>query len=485
LISSSPINHKGKHFSHWNAVITVCIGAFMAALDASIINVALPNLEQQFHARMNEIEWVSLSYLLSLASTILIFGKLADMFGRRWFYIFGFIIFSLSSLFCGLASSLSMLILFRVIQGIGAAMLQANSVSIITYATPKDHLGKAIGFQASAQGIGLSLGPVAGGALLSFINWKWLFFINLPVGLIGTILGIIFLPKDRVINQQKHKNFDYFGVFLLIPSIISIIYILNMGIKLGWSSLLMIYCYIIAVLAVIGFIQYERKQKDPLVDLTLFKSMPFTLGNVTGIMSYIIMYAVLLLTPYYFDQVKHLPIFQASLLITAIPIGMTISTPISGILSDNRGPALPSIAGLSMATIGALLLSIVNLTGTYILTSIGLLLVGAGIGMFTPPNNSHVMGNVPKNSLGVAGGILNMSRTLGMGLGITFGGISYELFTKLYGSSHHSFLVHTFRSAYFVVAVFAFITLIITVRNYKNDLKQLSSFNSDEIHLNG
>jgi MFS family permease len=228
-LNSSASKERKRPCTHWYAVATVCIGAFMAALDASIINVALPKLEQQFSSRMSEIEWVSLSYLLSLASAILIFGRLADIIGRRWLYIIGFMIFSLSSLFCGLAPSLSILILCRVLQGIGAAMLQANSVSIITFASPREDLGKAIGFQASAQGIGLSLGPVVGGTLLSFVSWKWLFFINLPVGIIGTILGIMFLPRDRVI--QKEKKFDYVGAVFLIPFIITVIYVLNMGFK--------------------------------------------------------------------------------------------------------------------------------------------------------------------------------------------------------------------------------------------------------------
>lgn len=480
--SSSPFNQNEKNWSHWYVVATVCIGALMAALDASIINVALPNLEQQFHTRMSEIEWVSLSYLLSLASSILIFGRLADMIGRKWLYTIGFIIFSLSSLFCGLAQTLSILIVCRIFQGIGAAMLQANSVSIITFATPKADLGKAIGFQASAQGIGLSLGPVVGGALLSFVSWKWLFFINLPVGIIGTILGILFLPKDRVINNCK--KFDYVGALFLIPSIITIIYILNMGLKLGWGSKLMVGCYGIAFTTSYLFIKYERKRKEPLVDLTLFKNLSFTMGNVTSIMSFIVMYAVLLLTPYYLDQVKHLPVFQASLIITAIPIGMTISTPISGIMSDQRGPAIPSIIGLSLATIGAFLLSIINITGTYVLTCVGLFLVGAGIGMFTPPNNSHLMGNVPKKSLGIAGGILNMSRTLGMSLGITIGGLSYQFFMQIYGNIHLNYLVYTFRSAYFIVAVFSFITLIITSRNYKNEFKNMGGFHSNEVGVN-
>jgi EmrB/QacA subfamily drug resistance transporter len=473
---------RKKPGTHWYAVAAVCIGAFMAALDASIINVALPNLEKQFSTSMNEIEWVSLSYLLSLASLILIFGRLADMFGRRWLYTFGFVIFSLSSLFCGLAPTLTILLGCRVLQGIGAAMLQANSVAIITFATPKEDLGKAIGFQASAQGIGLSLGPVVGGAILSFVSWKWLFYINLPIGMIGTILGILFLPKDSPAVKKREK-FDYVGAILLIPAIISIIYMLNMGMKLGYGSKLMFGCYVIAATASVLFIRYERKRQAPLVDLSLFKNLPFTMGNITGILSFIVMYAVLLLTPYYLDQVKHLPIFQASLIITAVPIGMTMSTPISGIMADHRGPAVPSIIGLSMATLGGFILSLINLTGTYILTCIGLLLVGAGIGMFTPPNNSTVMGNAPKKVLGVAGGILNMSRTLGMSLGITLGGLTYQLFLRVYGHSRQDLMVYVFRSSYFIVAAFALITLIITFRIHKKEFKNIGGYRSKQIGM--
>ena len=476
--SSASINKEKSNY-HWYVVATVCIGAFMAALDASIINVALPNLQQQFHTRMNEIEWVSLAYLLSLASLILIFGKLADMIGRRWLYIIGFALFSISSLFCGLAPTLSILVVFRVLQGMGAALLQANSVSIITFSTPKKDLGKAIGIQASAQGIGLSLGPVVGGALLSFVSWKWLFFINLPVGVLGTILGIIFLPKDS--SETIRTNFDYKGAIFLIPSLISIIYILNMGLKQGWTSPFMISCYGIAIVFTFLFFRTESKRSEPLVDLSLFKNSHFTLGNLTGILSFMVMYAVLLLTPYYLDQVKHLPIFQASFLITVIPIGMTISTPISGIMTDSHGPAVPSLLGLSMATIGSLMLTFIDITGTYIITCIGLFLVGLGIGMFTPPNNSSIMGNVPKNVLGIAGGFLNMSRTLGMGLGVTFGGLIYQLFLKIYDPSNPSHLLFTFRSSYFVIAVCSFLTLLFTFKNYKNVLRHNDRYQSKEI----
>jgi EmrB/QacA subfamily drug resistance transporter len=464
---------KEKSHRHWYVVATVCIGAFMAALDASIINIALPTLEHKFHAQMHEIEWVSLSYLLSLASLILIFGKIADMIGRRWLYLIGFAIFSLSSLFCGLAPSLSILIISRVSQGIGAALLQANSVAIVTYATPKKDLGKAIGIQASAQGIGLSLGPVVGGALLTFVSWKWLFFINLPVGVVGTVLGFLFLPKDPVITTRK--KFDYLGAFFLIPCLITIIFALNMGLNLGWGSPLIIGSYVIAITTFVLFIQTERKRSQPLIDLNLFKNIHFTMANLTGIMSFIVMYAVLLLTPYYLDHVKHLPIFHASLLITFVPIGMTIATPIAGTISDHRGPSFPSLLGLAMATFGSLLLTIIDITGTYIITCLGLFLIGSGIGMFIPPNNSSVMGNVPKNVLGIVGGILNMSRTLGMGLGVTLGGLTYQLFLQVFKDSQLDFI---FRSSYFVVALFSLLTLLVTYKNIGGISKKNSRLES-------
>jgi EmrB/QacA subfamily drug resistance transporter len=472
---------KEKANAHWYVVATVCIGAFMAALDASIINVALPNLQTQFHARMNEIEWVSLAYLLALASMILIFGRLSDIIGRRWLYIIGFGLFSVSSLFGGLATTLLILIITRIFQGVGAALLQANSVSIITSAAPKKDLGKAIGIQASAQGIGLSLGPVVGGTLLSFVSWKWLFLINLPVGVAGIISGVLFLPKDKA--RKAKIKFDFLGAAFLTPALIAIIFILNMGLKLGWISPIIIGCYFIAILTSFFFFFIEKNRENPLVCLDLFKNYHFSLGNLTSIMSFMVMYAVLLLTPYYLDQVKHLPVLQASFLITVIPIGMTISTPLSGFLTDQRGPAIPALLGLSVATIGSFLLSFIDLTGTYIITCLGLFLIGSGIGMFTPPNNSHIMGSVPKNVLGITGGILNMSRTLGMGLGVTLGGLTYEFFLKFYGNAQLGQPLAAFRSSYVVVAIFSLLALVLTYKNYKNDLKKFNRIHSNEISI--
>ena len=194
---SPPERITSRRGYHWLVVSTVCIGAFMAALDASIINLALPSLMRQFGIGMAKAEWISLVYLLTLSALVIPFGRLADLFGRRWMYAMGFFVFLVSSVACGAAPGFAGLLIARVFQAVGAAMLQANSVSIITAATPAAHRGRAIGIQASAQGIGLSVGPVIGGALLSLGDWRWLFYVNVPIGIAGTVLAVLLLPAGR------------------------------------------------------------------------------------------------------------------------------------------------------------------------------------------------------------------------------------------------------------------------------------------------
>ncbi|MCY0880490.1 MAG: MFS transporter, partial [Firmicutes bacterium] len=193
----------------WLVVATVCIGAFMAAVDASIVNVALPDLSGAFHASASIVGWVLISYLLTLTTLLTTIGRLADIVGRRPLYTFGFVVFIVGSAACGASVNLTMLIISRIFQAIGAAMLQANSVAIITSAVPSCSRGRAIGFQGSAQAIGLSLGPAIGGVLLGLFGWRAIFYVNVPVGLIGTIMAAVILPKDK--NLSGQITFDWWG----------------------------------------------------------------------------------------------------------------------------------------------------------------------------------------------------------------------------------------------------------------------------------
>ena len=466
---------------HWFVVATVCIGAFMAAIDASIVNVALPSLQRQFHITMNEVEWVSLVYLLTLATFIVTFGRLADMIGRRWMYASGFLVFMVSSLMCGLASEFTYLLIFRVFQAIGAAMLQANSISIITAITPTSDRGKAIGIQASAQGIGLFLGPVIGGALISLFGWRWLFFVNIPISLIGTTLAILVLPRDKV--NTKREQFDFGGFILLTPTLISIIYVLNMGLSQGWTSSIIVNCYIILTLGFTAFILLERSHTSPMVDLTLFKNSIFSFGNLSGMMSYIIMYGILLLTPFFIENIMHLSIFSAGIFLTLVPLGMTIVTPFSGAMADKLGVRFPTMLGMGLATIGSILLALAGGFGMLYFLISGLFLVGLGMGTFTPPNNSSVMGSVPSHRLGVAGGILNMSRTFGMGIGVTLGGLTYQSFLALNrGHQSQSYdMILAYRYSFLTLSIIGAIAFLISALRKHDVVKYPDYFFGDGI----
>lgn len=457
---------------HWYVVATVCVGAFMAALDASIVNIALPKMEHAFNVSLATVEWVSLTYLLTLASLIVPLGRLADMFGRRWMYAIGFTVFIIGSLLCGIAIPLWFLLAARVLQAFGAAMLQANSVSIITAATPAKDRGKAIGIQGSAQAVGLSLGPAIGGALVAFAGWRWIFFVNLPVGIIGTLLGILILPADH--GKKQREPFDFLGTAILAPTLVAFIYVLNAGIKTGWGSPLVLTGMVVTLLGLISFGWVEKKSVSPLVDLSLFRIPVFTTGNITGVLSFAVMYAVTLLGPFYLEYVRRLDSFQSGLYMTMIPIGMAIFTPVAGALADHFGTRLLTAGGMATAMMGCVLLALVSSPGTSMIGYMaGLFFVGLALGLFTPPNNSSVMGSAPRTRLGVAGGILNMSRTLGMQLGVTLGGLTYQIFLMVHGAASErtatvAQMVPSFRDSYLTVAVLAAVALALSAANRIN-----------------
>lgn len=469
--NSPPESLSARKGYHWLVVSTVCIGAFMAALDASIINLALPSLVTQLNVSMATVEWISLVYLLTLASLVIPFGRLADMLGRKWMYTGGFTVFLISSLLCGLAPTFGVLLLARVLQAVGAAMLQANSVAIITAATPPQHRGKAIGIQASAQGIGLSLGPVIGGGLLAMGDWRWLFYINIPIGIIGTILGILLLPQD---NAKKKDSFDLWGMLFLIPFLVFLVYILNNGTALGWASPVILIGSFTALLALTSFIREEQHAPVPLMDLALFRSSIFIRGNLTGFLSFTVMYGVLLLSPFLMEAVFHANSIRAGLYLSFVPIGMTIMTPVSGYLADRFGIRLPAITGIVTLLIGCAALASIRSDGDIVRLLLGLALVGGGMGLFTPPNNSNVMGNVPAARLGVAGATLNMSRTIGMGMGVTLGGTLYRLAQNIFPEAGH---LMAFRASFVCISVMGLAALAITCIPQPNPTKY------DEAHI--
>lgn len=405
---------------HWYVVATVCIGAFMAALDGSIITVALPTIDREFNVNVSASAWVALAYLLTLTALLAMFGRIADIVGRRPLYTIGFTIFIIGSALCGAAPTLGLLIGFRVLQGIGATMLQANSVAIVTAAVPEKVRGKAIGIQGSALAVGLSLGPAIGGLLIGLFGWRSIFYVNVPVGIIGTTLAAMILPIDLHKDASAKSNFDYIGALLLAITLIAFLLGLNQGNDDGWGSPTIIGYFISTAVFAILFYFQERRHPAPLIDLSLFKIEQLTWGNITGALSYGVMYGVLYIVPYFFEDVLRKPSSSSGLLTTPLPIGMMLLAPIAGKIADKLGSKLPTVAGMGIATLGTIALIFVNANTNLLYLIFALFFVGVGMGIFTPPNNSSVMGSTPRNRLGVSSGMLNMSRSLGQSLGIAY-----------------------------------------------------------------
>ncbi|AFM41584.1 drug resistance transporter, EmrB/QacA subfamily [Desulfosporosinus acidiphilus SJ4] len=433
---NQPLSRKRGY--HWYIVGAVCIGAFMAALDASIINVSMPTLSRSFSVSMNIIEWVSIAYLLTLTSLLTLLGSLSDRLGRKLFYTIGFAVFGLGSGLCGVAPTISFLIVSRVLQALGAAMLQANSVAIITASVPENSRGKAIGIQGSAQAIGLSIGPTVGGILLANYGWRLIFYVNLPIALVGTIIAAFILPKDK--PNPHSSRFDYLGAILFTPALILLVLIFKDGYIVGWLSTTIICEFMGVILFLFLFVLREKRCQNPMMDLNLLKIKSFSGGNISGMLSYSLMFGVIFLMPFYLEWVMQLPTYYTGLILTVVSIAMFIMSPLSGALDDRIGPKVLTASGMILASSGAMVLVFLSSKTAIYIDILGLILVGAGMGIFTPPNNSSVMGSAPPEHIGVAGGILNMSRSLGMSMGVAIAGTLYDSKFNSFHLVHHTTL---------------------------------------------
>jgi EmrB/QacA subfamily drug resistance transporter len=409
--------------AHWFAVAAVCIGALMGQLDASIVTVALPSLQRSFHSSVGSVTWVGLSYLVVLVATVTAFGRFADMWGRKLLYVYGFIIFIVASALCGLAPDLAALCGFRALQAVGAAMLQANSLAIIVLVVPSRSLGRAVGLQGAAQAIGLALGPSVGGLLLSAGGWRLIFLVNVPLGVFGAIAAIALVPRSQ--NLQRRVAFDWKGLALFFPAVVAWLTAISFGATEGWSSPVIIGLFTAAALLSAWFVRHERSDDQPMLDLHLFGNRGFSAGIASGIGSYLVMFGLLLLIPFYLARGLGFGAARTGVELMALPLAFGLVAPVAGRLADRIGARRLTVSGMALVTTGLVALG-VERPGTP-----GLLLllatIGCGLGLFTSPNNATIMGATPPAQAGMASGVLNMSRGLGTALGLAFTGLLFTI----------------------------------------------------------
>lgn len=408
----------------WRAMLTVSIGIFMATLDGSIVNIALPTLTRLFDTDIPTASWVILSYLLTITIFLLTLGRLSDMYGRKKVFAGGLLVFSFGSALCSLSTSIGQLIAFRVVQGFGAAMIMATSTAIVTYAFPHTERGKAMGIIGTVVSIGSMAGPALGGFLIDLIGWQSIFYINVPIGIFAAAYSWKVLESEEVHKGQK---FDISGAFFMFISVTSLMLAITQGQGMGWNSPLIIGLFTIFAFALIIFLYIENKAIQPMVELHLFKNRPFSASNTSSFLSFVAMFVIILMMPYYLEGVLNYSIIHVGMTLIAIPLVMAVVAPVSGWLSDKTNSFTLSSLGMVITCIALYMLGNLDQNSTQLDIVIGLGLVGLGMGLFHSPNNSIVMGSVPVNRLGIAGSLLAIMRNLGMVTGIA---ISSAAFTR-------------------------------------------------------
>jgi len=414
----------------WWVLISVGMGTFMSALDGSVVNTVLPVLNQAFGSDVATIEWVVTVYLLIVSGLLLSVGRLGDLRGHKKVYLTGFAIFILASALNGQAPSAVSLIVTRGIQALGAAMLFANSPAILTKNFPSEQRGQALGLQATMTYLGLTAGPSVGGWLADAFGWRAVFYINVPVGGLAMLLSYLYIPSDQ--RREADESFDVRGAFLFLAGLIALLLGLNQGHAWGWTSAPVLGLMVLALVLLTIFTRHEMSVRSPMLDLRLFRSQNFSVATLTAVFNYMCVYSVLFLMPFYLIDGRGFSPAQAGLILTAQPLVMAVVAPLSGTLSDRIGTRLPSTLGLAALGAGLLLLAGLGPTSSIRQVVVFLGVAGLGVGIFTSPNNSALMGSAPHERQGIAAGILATARNVGMMLGI---GLAGAIFTSILARS--------------------------------------------------
>jgi len=439
----------------WVAMFTVSVGVFMATLDGSIVNIALPTLTTYFSTDITTVEWVIIAYLLTITSLLLSIGRLSDIVGRKPVFALGFLVFTTGSLLCAIAWSAGQLIFFRVIQGTGAAMIMANGAAIVTHAFPDKERGRALGLLGSVVAIGWMAGPVLGGVLIESLSWRSIFYINVPTGIAGMIVVLRCLRKEDVRRNQK---FDIPGAISLFIALISMLVALSEGQELGWGSFTIIFLFFAFAVFMVLFLIIENRARHPMIEQSLFRNRALAAASLSATISFISMFSVMLLMPFYLENVKGFSPAETGIILISIPFVMSLAAPASGWIADKTNSNLLSTTGIGISCASLLLLSFLNqLSTTYEIVVI-LAMFGLGMGLFQPPNSSIIMSSVPREKLGIAAGTMATMRNLGMVMGVAIGG---AVFTNRF-TFYNSF-VPAFQDTYRVTALICGIGIITSI----------------------
>ncbi|HUX41888.1 MAG TPA: MFS transporter [Rectinemataceae bacterium] len=407
-------------------LVNTLILTLMATLDGSIVNIALPEISKALGAGIESVQWVVSAYLITIAATLLIWGRLADLRGRKRFFAAGLGIFTLGSLLSGLSGNLTFLVLSRVLQALGASMGMALVQGIVTSIFPPKERGKALGYTGAVVSIGSLLGPSLGGVLVHFAGWRSIFFVNVPIGIVGIFLTFAVMPESK----RQEGDFDWPGAGIFAALVI-IFFVWLLDWQEGRATTFAMFGVPpLSILLLVLFLAVERRRKHPLIDGSIFASPVFTLGVIAAWFSFVAMFAYILFMPFYLQSVRGLSPLYAGLLLSINPIITSVLAPLSGSLSDRYGFLPFTVGGLALTALGLLFLTTLGPASSLLEIGAIIALLGFGAGSFGSPNNSSMMGTVPRERLGVAGSMIALFRNLGMVSGTTFAVAIFSFTTR-------------------------------------------------------
>jgi EmrB/QacA subfamily drug resistance transporter len=399
---------------------SITFATFIVSLDIYIVSISLPTIAHHFDVGTSDVACVMLGYLLVLASTLLVFGKLCDRFGFKKVFSLGFYVFTIGSFLCGVSPTLQMLVCARCLQGLGGAMLVAAGPAMIPRYLPEEHRGWAFGINSTAAGLGMALGAPVGGFITELLTWNWIFLVNVPLGIAAIFFARRVIPSEKppAISRMKGPSFDVVGALLSFVGLLFLIYALNRGQEAEWASALTISAFLASCVLLVSFVIWEGRCHDPLLDLSLFRIRSFLYATLSSIAALVLYGGSLFLLPFYLVFVKNLSPGMAGLVLMIYAVVYTLVSPLMGRLSDKVSPRILCSSGMALATAACIFFASTLQLPALAPVIVYTVWLGVSYGMFNAPNNNLVMSVVPEDRQGIASGVFRTMRSVGLVIGV-------------------------------------------------------------------
>jgi EmrB/QacA subfamily drug resistance transporter len=456
-VALDPDNRK------WWTLFAVSFGLFMIMLDNTVVNVALRSIQQSLHVSQSELEWVVVGYALTFATFMLTGGKLADLYGRRLLFLVGLVIFTAASLACGLAPTAGFLIGARVVQGVGAAIMNPATLSIITATFPPRQRGLAIGIWAGVSAMALAIGPLIGGLLTQYVHWSWIFFVNVPVGAVAIVVALWAIDETRDTSQEQ--RLDVPGLVSSGIGLFALTYALIEANTYGWTSTRILVLFAVAAVALIAFVLLEKHQRLPMLDLSLFKSSTYTGANVAMLLVALAMFGIFFFNSLFLQNILGYTPTQTGAIFLPMTVLIILVAPQAGRMSDRIGSRWLVGSGMALLSVSLLLFAQLDQSSDFWNILPALLVGGFGMALTMTPTTAAAMGSVPVDKAGVGSAVLNSMRQVGGSLGIAIMGalVASEIHVGPHDPAYADQFVKGYHLSLYVAAAIAFAGAIVAV----------------------